>query len=344
MSKSLILFDTIKAAVAHIDANASEFPHLTGAPWSDAIKGVDLNDAQQTNAFLMPQLMRIEQGMYMIRYPALDYAQFMPVDTEGSIWTAGSLYYSGDVAGQPQWFDVAADDMPYADTSRTQFLQENHMAAIGYKWNRGDLERGQQLGINILADKADAASVSAERFIHKVAMLGDGLKFATGFADDAAMTISLAPNAITSSSTVANDIATINALLQAVETNTLETYRADTVALPTSIYNILATKQLTNTGMSVLEYLRQNSVIGGQVTFLRSRHLETAAGDGGKRMIAYANVPEVHRYHLPGGGHQFFPAWQKGPFSWEVPGIMSIGGYELRVPLAKVAFENTGLS
>ena len=53
-------------------------------------------------------------------------------------------------------------------------------------------------------------------------------------------------------------------------------------------------------------------------------------------MVAYANTMEVHKFHLPGGGHQFFPMWQKGPFSWEVPGIMSTGGYECRIPKAVV--------
>ena len=338
MNKPL-LFDTVRAAVDHIDANPSEFPHITGAAFGDAIKNVNLGDAQQTNAFLMPQLMRIETGMYMIRYPAIDYANFMPVDTAGNIFTAGSLYYSGDIAGTPEWFDMAADDMPYADTSRTQFLQENHMAAIGYKWNRADLERSQQLGINLLAEKADAASRSAERFIHKVGMLGDGVKFGSGFINDAGMTITTAANNITAQSDADDDIETINTLLQAVESGTLETYRADTLALPTSIYNILSTKRLSGTAMSVLEYLRTTSVVG-PLNILRSRHLEDAGAGGVERMLAYANMPEVHRYHLPGGGHQFFPAWQKGPFSWEVPGIMSIGGYELRIPLAKVAADN----
>lgn len=334
-----ILFDSVRAAVSHIEANPSAFPHLAGQSWADAIRRVDLDDAQQTNAFLMPQLMRVEQGVYMIRYPMTDYADFVPVDTAGTVWTAGSLYYSGDIAGKPEWFDVAADDMPYADMSRTQFLQENHMAAIGYKWNRGDLERGQQLMINVIADKADAASKTAERFIHKTAMLGDGVKFDEGFVNDSAMTVIPPSSEITAGSSADSDIATINAMLQRVETDTLETYRADTIALPTSIFNILATKRLSGTNVSVLEYLRTNSVVG-QVTIKRSRHLETAGSDGGPRMIAYANVPEVHRFHLPGGGHQFFPAWQKGPFSWEVPGIMAIGGYELRVPKAKVAVDN----
>jgi len=327
-----VFFDSVQAAVRHLEAEG-------GQSFRDAIKGVDLDDAQQTMAFLTPQLLRVEQGVYMTKYPLADYAEFMPVDTQGSVWTAGSLYYSGDIAGKPEWFDVAADDMPYADASRTQFLQENHIAGIGYKYNRGDLERGQQLGINVIADKADAATKTAERFIHNTAMRGDGLKFATGFIDDAAMTID-AGDSIDVDSDIDSDIAQVNEALTRVETDTLETYRADTLAVPTSTYNIMASKRVDNTGISLLRYLQENAVIRG-ITIKPTRHLETAGAGGSKRIIAYANTPEVHRFHLPGGGHQFFPQWQKGPFSWEVPGIMAIGGYELRIPKAKVAIDMT---
>lgn len=336
-----MFFDSIRAAVARMEIDDRIAPELANIPaFRDAIAGVDFGDSQAAMGFLVPQLLRVEAGMYMTRYPATDYAEFMPVDTQGGLWSAGSLYYSGDVAGRPEWFDVAADDMPYADVTRAQFLQENFMAGLGYKWNRGDLERAQQLGINILADKANGASQSAERFIHKVAMLGDGVKFSEGFVNDSQMTVVAATSDITDSSTAANDIAAINAVLQAVETNTRETYRATALAMATSRYNIIATKQLPNTGMSVLQYLQANSVVG-QVTIRRTRHLEDAAPGGLPRMIAYANDPDVHRFHLPGGGHQFFAAWQKGPFSWEVPGVLSTGGYELRIPLAKVAADQS---
>jgi hypothetical protein len=87
----------------------------------------------------------------------------------------------------------------------------------------------------------------------------------------------------------------------------------------------------------VLSFIQRNSVAKGLKPIKRSRHLETAGAGGTKRMIAYANSPDVHRFHLPGGGHQLFNSqpYQKGPFSWEVPGLMSIGGYEIRIPKAK---------
>jgi hypothetical protein len=329
-----LIFDSVQAAVAHLEMEDA----ANGTSFADAIAVVDFSDAQQALSFLTPQLLRVRQGVYMVRYPMADYADFMPVDTTGTVWSAGSLYFSGDIAGKPEWYSALADDMPYADFSEAQFLQENHMAAIGYKWNRMDLERARQLGVNILARKADAASKVAERFIHNVALFGDGLKYATGFINDPLMTTTTAA-AITATSDPDSDIAVVNDALTSVETNTAETFRANALAFPTSIYNILASKRVTDTGMSVLAYLRTNSVIGGEIQLKRTRHLETAGGGGTKRLLAYANDPEAAEFHLPGGGHQFFEAWQKGPFSWEVPGVMNIGGYDNHVPKAKTAVD-----
>ncbi|WP_310533143.1 major capsid family protein [Novosphingobium sp.] len=312
-------YDSIEGARIALDA---ENPSLR---FADAIRGVDLNDAQQTLSFLNPQLLRVEQAVYMTKYPAANYAEFMPVDVQGSIWTAGSLFYSGDVAGKAEWFDVAADDMPYADFSRTQFLQENHMAGIGYKWNRGDLERGSQLGIDVLSQKAGAATKVAERFLHTVATLGDGVKFTTGFFNNPLATTAAA-GATLAASTPDAAIAIINTALTSVEINTGETYMADTLVLPTAVYNALASRRVTDTNMTMLAYIQANSVVPN-LTIKKTRHLTTT-------MMTYANTMEVHRFHLPGGGHQFFPMWQKGPFSWETPGIMSTGGYENRIPKA----------
>jgi hypothetical protein len=312
-------YDSLEQARIALDA---EKPELR---FSDAIRGVDLSDAQQTLAFLEPQLLRVEQSVYMVKYPEANYAEFMPVDTQGSIWTAGSIFYSGDVAGKAEWFDVAADDMPYADFSRTQFLQENHMAGIGYKFNRGDLERGNQLGVDVLSNKAQAATKVAERFIDLTAVLGDGAKFTTGFFNNPLAT-TVAAGATFAASNPDAIVALVNTALSSIEVNTGETFMADTLLLPTAVYNALATRRMTDTNMTVLAYIIANSVVPS-LTVKKTRRLTNS-------MMTYANTLEVHRFHLPGGGLQMFPMWQKGPFSWEVPGIMSIGGYENRIPKA----------
>jgi hypothetical protein len=52
-------------------------------------------------------------------------------------------------------------------------------------------------------------------------------------------------------------------------------------------------------------------------------------------MVAYDNSREVVRFHLP-GPHEFLPPFQKGSMTYEVGGIMNVGGTEVRLPKAIV--------
>lgn len=323
----LTIYDSVESARRALDAEKPEMA------FSDAIRGVDLGDANATLAFLEPQLYRTELAIYQTMYPESNYAEFMPVDTQGDVWTPGSIFYSGDVTGKPEWFDVAADDMPYAEMSRTQFLQENHIRAIGLRWTRADLERGQRLGVDVVSGKVNAANQSAERDIHKIAVLGDGTKFTTGFFNNPLVT-QVAAAATFAASNPDECVAIVNAALTSIEQNTGETMMADTIVFPTAIYNSLASRRMTDTNMTVLEYIRQNSVVPN-LEIKKSRHLTTS-------MMTYANRPEAHRFHLPGGGLQLGPDWQVGHYVWARPGIFATGGYECRIP--KAFTETTGVA
>lgn len=320
-------YDSVESAVLALDA---ENP---GEAFSDAIKDVDLNDATATLGFLEPQGFRVEQAIYMTKYPEANYAEFMPVDTQGDVWTPGSIFFSGDVTGKPEWFDVAADDMPYAEFSKTQYLQENHIRAIGLRWTRSDLEKGQRLGTDVLSGKVNAANTAAERDIHKIATVGDGVKFSTGFFNNPLMT-QVAAGATFAASTPDAIVANVNAALTSVEANTGETMQADTLLLPTAEYNRLASTRMSDTNMTVLAYIQANSVVP-DLTIKKTRHLTTS-------MIAYANKLEAHRFHLPGGGLQLGADWQVGHYVWARPGIYASGGYENRLP--KAFTEYTGIA
>lgn len=313
------IYDSVEAARIALDA---EKPELA---FHNAIRNVDFGDAAATLAFLTPQLHRVEQGIYMTQYPEANYAEFMPIDTQGDVWTPGSVFYSGDITGKPEWFDVAADDMPYAEMSRTQHLQENYIRAIGLRWTRQDLERGQRLGIDVISGKVNAANQSAERDIHKIATTGDGVRFTSGFFNNPLAT-EVAAGATLAASTPDAAVTIVNAALTSVEVNTGETMMADTLALPTGVYNALASRRMTDTNMTVLAYIQANSVVP-DLTIKKTRHLTTS-------MLAYANKPEAHRFHLPGGGLQLGPDWQVGHYVWARPGIFATGGYECRIPKA----------
>jgi len=332
----------VKRQVIALWANDNARHAATFADKIDAF----FSDAQVGYAFLTPQLHRIETEVYMTRYPSFDISRFMTINTDGDMWDVGTLFYSMDNVGSAEFFAGGAFDMPYASTKMTQNTRNFHLAGIGYEWNTQELQRAAKLGRSLSADKAQAAVMAADRFIYGIGMTGANPagvaeKGWTGFVNDAnADAAQVAADGTGSSrawSAKSADLILrdINAALTAVETGTKETSIANTLVLPTSRYNYIATTRIGDTNATILSFLLANNVAGESLTILKSRALETAGTGSTTRMVAYENNPQVIRFHLP-GPHQFLPAFQKAALVYEVPGIMNVGGVEIRLPKAVV--------
>lgn len=304
------------------------------------------SDAQVGYAFLTPQLHRIEAEVYMTKYPSFDITRFMSVDSSGDMWDVGTLVYSMDQVGQAEFLSAGGFDVPYASTKMTQATRNFHLAGIGYEWNTQELQRAAKLGRSLSSDKAQAAVMAADRFIYGIAMTGKNPagtdeKGWTGFTNNgSAPSAQVAndgsgPSRLWSAKTSDLILRDINEALTAVETGTGETHVANTLVLPTSAYNYAATTRVGQGDGTILSFLLANNVAGEGLQIKKSRALETAGTGSTTRMVAYDNNPQVIKFHLP-GPHQFLPPFQKSSLTYEVAGIMNVGGCEVRLPKAIV--------
>lgn len=333
----------IKASVMRLWAadnarSAKSFEDKADAFFSDAQVGI---------AFLTPQLYRIETEVYMTRYPSFDITRFMTVDSSGDMWDVGTVVYSQEDVGQAEFLAGAAFDMPYASNRMSQASKPFYLAGIGYEWNTQEMQRAAKLGRSLSSDKARAAKLSADRFIYGIGMNGqtpraESEKGWTGFINNAsAPTAQVAADGTASSrlwtaKTPDQILRDVNAAITLVETGTSETHVANTLVLPTSAYNYVATTpRATGSDMTILRFLQLNNEAGEALTILKSRALETAGTGGTTRLVAYDRDPQVLKFHLP-GPHQFLPPFQKASMVYEVAGIMNVGGVEVRLPKAIV--------
>lgn len=308
---------------------------------------IDFNDAVSVAAFLNPQSLRINTEIDKQVYPSFDYSRLLFVDTDGGMWSRGSVFYSGDIAGAPKWFAGSAYDMPYADISTTQYLQENHLKAIGYEWNRQELEQAAQAGRNLTSEKAEAARTVAEANIYGMVIRGDPSKtgaanITTGLINNASVPTATVPADGTGSTTTFSTktptqiLRDVNAVLNAPFIASGETLRANTLLLPTTRRQYLGSNTLgTASDKTLLTFIREENdytqETGQPLNIIGTRELETAGAGGTARMMAYDNSKNVVRAYLP-GPHELFPAFQKGSFVWEVPGLFNYGGVEFRRP------------
>jgi len=300
-------------------------------------------DAQQSSrAFLLSQKTHIEAAAIDIRYPDIQYPTLIPIDTSAPEWAKSITFFSNDRLGRAAWFHHMAKDVPRADVVREKFEHTIEMAAIGYGYTLQELGEAQLIpGTNLQSDRAAAARRAYEEFMEDIAFNGDDDKGWTGLINDTNVSASFLAFDGTGNSTAWSDktadqiLRDINDILTGVwvESKTIE--MADTLLLPLAAMSVLATRRITDTALTIMEFIKKNNAYtmnsGQPLTIRAVRGLETAGeGDTG-RIVAYRNDAQVLKMHIP-MPHRFLGVWQDGPLQFEVPGIFRTGGVEIRRP------------
>lgn len=304
---------------------------------------ISFQDAlQRSFSFLVGQQTRIEAEVYQIRYRDIQYPMLIPVDTTGPEWIAGVTFFSADGVGLAKWFHGKSQDVPLADIAREKFETSVSMAAIGYEYDLEELGKAQLVGMNLNADKANAARRAAEEFIDRVAFTGDTSKGITGLVNNAAVTSGSAAATGTGSATTFasktpdNVLADVNAALTGIFTGTYGAEMADTLLLPYEQLLSISTRRIDATNQTtILEWIERNNVYtrqtGQQLLIRGVWGLETAGAGATARMVAYRRDPTVVKLHMP-MPFRFLPAYQDGPMLFKVPGIFRLGGVDVRRP------------
>jgi len=297
-------------------------------------------DSQQALSFLIEQTSHIDAEVYKVQYPDIIYSQLIPIDTSANEWAKSITYFSMDKVGQADWFDGNATDMRLANINRNKFEQGVEMAGIGYRYTLEELGQAMLVsGLNLSAERAEAASYAYESFMDKLAYLGDSNKGFTGLINNASVTIIQAAATGTGSSklwstkTADQMITDVQAALSGVYEGSNTVEMADTILLPVDAIQQLSIARIPNTTATALEYLSKNNLythVTGQTLTIRGvLGLGTAGGGGVGRMVAYRKDPRVLKLHVP-MPHRFLPVWQTGPMTFDIPGIFRTGSVEIR--------------
>lgn len=297
---------------------------------------------QQALSFLVAQTSYIEPQVVRVKYPELNYAQFVPIDSSANEWAKSITFFSIDMVGQADWFNHMARDVPIADIMRQKHEQGIEMAAIGYRYTLEELGQAMMLpGTNLTTERAAAARRAYEEMVHNVCMYGDTRKNWAGLTNHSLPTViniatSWAAQVVTGTAASLGAILQgINGLLSNIWQSSLTVEMANTLLLPLSSMSLLSMTQLPNTTMNLMEWIKKNNLYtaetGRDLMIRGVRGLDTAGASGNGRAIAYSRDPEVVKIHIP-MTHRFLPVWQTGPIVFDVPGIFRLAGLEIRRP------------
>jgi len=295
-----------------------------------------LYDAQAALGFVQSQTTHIEREIYEIQYGDIQYPELIPVDTSAHPFAKTVTYYSKNKAGEARFLNGSGDDMPMADVEMTKFETEVFTAGIGYGYGWEEINQAQMLGISLPSEKAMAAARAYEEMVDRVALEGDsGKGFAGGLFNYPTVTATAATTGDWATATPDEILADINQALSLVQNQTNSTAMADTLILPYSKFNTIGSRRLTDTGITILEFVRRFNIYtaqtGRDLTLRAARKLDAAGAGGVSRMVAYRRSPEVLKLHVP-MVHRFLPVWQSGPLRFDVPGVFRLGGLDIRLP------------
>lgn len=293
-------------------------------------------DAVSAMGFVTAQREHIEAGVNRAPLRGILYPSLVPVDTSANPFTQTVTYLSSEDYGQAEWINGNADDIPLVGSKRSRKSTPVYTAAIGYGYGWEEINVAMMLGQNLEADDAFTARRAADEMIDRVAIWqGDAAKGMHPLIDHPSVTPGSAVNGDWDNATEDEMLEDINDALNQTFIDTNEFSIADTILLPAGKINKLGMTRLSGTTMTALQFLRQNNVYtlttGAALTIRAIPGLSTAGVGGTARLIAYRRDPEVLKMHLP-MPHRFLPVWQAGPLRWEVPGVMRLGGLDIRRP------------
>lgn len=305
-------------------------------------------DAQAAYGWVVSQTQNIETEVYNRKYPDANYAEVVPVVTEGNPWASGTTFYTQDIVGRTEWLGNDANDLPYAELLRDTGSRPYYARGNGYKWTMLEVNRARMVpqGANLTADKALAARQIAERSIFDIAISGDSEKGWDGLINYTGITAAdVAANGNGNTTWWAGKtpdqiIADITTNFNAIGVATRWVEIPDRLALPPEVLMDIATRRISSGGdggMTVLDYIQTTfrKAYNVNFTIVPLRQLTTADPGGDGRGVLYKFARDVVRLHLP-RPYQFEPIFQKDTFTFEQLGIYITGGTEIRLPKAVI--------
>jgi hypothetical protein len=331
MKFDLSQFKQVPASVELFDS-ADFAEHL-----SAGVVDAQFSDDDLT-AFWERSLLYILQNTYDTKQQELRAARLFPVSREVDPGADTFAYQGYTMYGTAKAIADYAEDFPRADVYGEEKTATIKGFGVSYGWSVQEIRRNalaaKTTGRNPrLSDrKAMAARRAADEVVNTAAFNGYKKLGIPGFINFPGITKALNPSGVggdkISQKTPDEIIKTFSVLYNAVSVPTNGVEKPNTVIMPLEIYNILRHTRLTDTGVSVLSYLRENFP---EITMMEWAQELAGAGEGGTdRMMIYDRNPMNVELHLP----LPFTAYsaQVRNLSWVIPCEVRTGGVLVYYP------------
>lgn len=285
------------------------------------------------SVFFERQLEHIYAQTFDIRYPELKSRMFVPVSNAAPSGSVEVTYRQYDRVGQAKIIQPGATDSPRVDVHANEFTRPVRWGGASYGWNIIEIRQAQQTGIPLDSRRAAAARRALEELVDEIAAIGaPDYGIATGFLNDAAVTVESATGEWDDSGTSADDIlADLTTMWTGILSDTQGIEAPNTLVVPPPQYAVLATKPRSATSDTTVRQYMLNNFPG--LTAIESWYRLSGAGVAGvDRAVLYNRSPQYLQQEIPQEFEQR-PVFERGS-NYEVECLIATAGMAFYYPLS----------
>lgn len=222
------------------------------------------DSVEDASIFFARQLDYIKAKSYDKVYPEFTALNNFPITHEVPEGAETMTYYSYDKTGFAEIISNYASDLPRADVKGNPTTVSVKSIGASYGYSVQEMRASRMAGKSLDVRKANAARYACDRTVNMIAFTGDSRHKLQGMlsADNNIPLYTLSTvNGKTSwkdksASEILDDI---NGMFAYQARLTQDVERSDTLALPPDVYIDLSTRQIPNTGFTVMKFLMENA-------------------------------------------------------------------------------------
>lgn len=235
--------------------------------------------------------------------------------------------------GAMRWIAANAKDLPRVNAAKVRTTFKLRTAAIAAVWNQEEVKAAQMAGVALETEQMTNARRAGDQFRDRIAIQGDSAIGMTGFVNDPNVPTGNATYGSWASATPEHILADMTEAWVDCMLNTKTTMPPDTLALPFSLWAIVASTPRSSTDPTTIlaTFLKNQPYITAVIPVL---DLEDAGSGGTGRMVCYKRSLEVLQQSVAIAFEPLPP--QFVGLEVQIPCLTRIGGTQWKAPVAAV--------
>lgn len=320
------------------DLSALKASNLT--PALAAVKELRFDSVEDASVFFARELDYIKSKSYDKLYPELNALSHFPITHEIPEGADTMTYYSYERVGMAAIISNYANDLPRADVKGEPTTATVRSIGASYGYSVQEMRASRFAGKSLDTRRAESARYSIDRTTNAIAWAGDKKNKLMGMLSDdnniPLYTLSVTSDNKTSwaDKSAAEILADINGMFKFQAKLTQDVEKADTLALPSSVFIDISTRQIPNTGYTVKKFLLENAPYLKEIISCAELEAENASTNpyGQNVALMYTNKAEKFSLEIPMPFYQY--PLQNRNLEVIVPCEQRVAGIILYYPLS----------